>query len=101
MRTISSARSTLSFTSADEYLWARATRSGNATFSNTVMCGQIAYDWNTMPSARLLAGTLTRLSVPGPAANNTLPPTDTTPESGRSRPAIDRSVVDFPQPDGP
>ena len=54
-----------------------------------------------MPSPRLLAGTFTRFCAPAPAANNTLPPTETTPESGCSRPAIDRSVVDLPQPDGP
>ena len=33
---------TLSLISAVEYLRSRATRSGKATFSNTVMCGQIA-----------------------------------------------------------
>src|SRR5690348_5454587 len=65
------------------------------------MCGQIAYDWKTIPSPRRLAGTFTRFFPVPPAANNTLPPTDTTPESGCSRPAIDRNVVDLPQPDGP
>ena len=54
-----------------------------------------------MPSPRLLAGTFTRFCAPAPAANNTLPPTETTPASGCSRPAMDRSVVDLPQPDGP
>ena len=32
-----------------------------------------------MPSPRLLAGTLTCFCAPAPAANNTLPPTETTP----------------------
>jgi hypothetical protein len=54
-----------------------------------------------MPSPRLFAGTLTRFWAPAPAANRTLPPTETTPESGCSRPAIERSVVDLPHPDGP
>jgi hypothetical protein len=48
-----------------------------------------------------LAGTFTRFCAPAPAANNTLPPTDTTPASGCSSPAMDRNVVDLPQPDGP
>jgi hypothetical protein len=64
------------------------------------MCGQIAYDWNTMPSPRLLAGTLIRFTS-FPPANSTAPSTDIRPESGCSRPAIARSVVVFPQPDGP
>ena len=33
------------------------TASGNATFSNTFMCGQMAYDWNTMPKLRLFGAT--------------------------------------------
>ncbi len=35
----------------------RVTRSGNMTLSITVMCGQIAYDWNTMPIGRRCAPT--------------------------------------------
>ena len=54
-----------------------------------------------MPSPRLFAGTFTRFSAPAPAANSTVPPTETMPESGCSRPAIDRSVVVLPHPDGP
>ena len=33
------------------------TSSGKATFWNTFMCGQIAYDWKTMPRPRWFAGT--------------------------------------------
>src|SRR2546430_7894892 len=33
------------------------TSSGKAAFWNTVMCGQIAYDWNTMPKPRRLGMT--------------------------------------------
>ena len=31
---------------------------GKATFSSTVMWGQIAYDWKTIPSSRLSGGNL-------------------------------------------
>ncbi len=78
--------------------WRRGTTSsGNETLLNTLMCGQIAYDWKTMPSPRLLAGTLTR-RLP---SNSTVSLRRMTPASGRSRPATDRSVVVLPQPDGP
>jgi hypothetical protein len=61
------------------------------------MCGQIAYDWNTMPKPRRFTGT----NTPRPAENTTVESTTTSPVCGRSRPAIDRSVVVFPQPLGP
>ena len=54
-----------------------------------------------MPSPRSLAGTFTLLSTAGPAANSTLPPTGRRPSPAVSRPAIERSVVVLPQPDGP
>src|SRR5262249_32100333 len=44
-------RMTLSRTS---FLASLRTSSGNATFWKTFMCGQMAYDWNTMPKLRLL-----------------------------------------------
>ena len=73
-----------------------AADSGNATFSRTVMCGQIAYDWKTIPSRRSLAETPSRPGVEERAAAH-----GTAPASGRSSPAMQRRVVVFPQPDGP
>ena len=59
------------------------------------MWGQIAYDWKTIERPRRSAGTFT-------ADENTgLPPMRISPEVGRSSPAIARSVVVLPQPDGP
>src|SRR6266540_6086094 len=71
--------------------------SGNARFSATVMCGQTAYDWKTMPRLRRSAGTLTRR----PGSKNVSPPTTMRPPSGRCSPATHMSVVDLPQPLGP
>src|SRR5581483_3426843 len=68
------------------------TRSGNAAFSNTVMCGQIAYDWNTMPKLRLLGATKVFLCE----EYTTRPSTAISPARGRSSPAIERSVVVLP-----
>ena len=69
----------------------RFTRSPNATFSNTLMCGNSAYDWNTMLTCRLAGGTC----VTSP------PRSRMRPLVGSSKPAIMRSVVVLPQPDGP
>ena len=69
----------------------RLTRSPNATFSNTLMCGNSAYDWNTMLTCRLAGGT--RVTSP--------PRSRMRPLVGSSKPAIMRSVVVLPQPDGP
>ena len=60
-------------------------------FSNTVMCGYNAYPWNTMATSRSRGGrSLTMRS-----------PMDSRPDEMDSSPAIIRSVVDFPHPDGP
>src|ERR1017187_10076115 len=56
--------------------------------SATVSQGKDVYFWKTMPRSR-----------PGPPTG--LPSTRISPVSGWSRPAIMRSSVDFPQPDGP
>src|SRR5713101_1592394 len=61
------------------------------------MCGQIAYDWNTMPKLRLLGATKIRFSEEYTAR----PPTPISPERGFSSPAIERKVVVLPQPEGP
>src|SRR5258707_1386337 len=61
------------------------------------MCGQIAYDWNTMPMSRRSGGRL----MPRAADRMVTPPNEISPASARSRPAMMRSVVDFPQPLGP
>ncbi len=61
------------------------------------MCGQIAYDWNTIPKPRRFAGT----QMPRDAENTTTGPTATSPARGRSSPAIERSVVVLPHPLGP
>src|SRR5690242_18022030 len=73
------------------------TWSGNAAFWNTLMCGQIAYDWNTMPKPRRFGATKT----PRLEEYTTRPATLISPARGRSRPAIERSVVVLPQPLGP
>jgi hypothetical protein len=55
------------------------------------MCGKSAYDWKTMFTSRLLAGT--------PVTS--LPCSCTVPRVGSSKPATIRMVVVLPQPDGP
>src|SRR6266540_6350251 len=55
------------------------------------MFGNSAYDWTTIPMFRLLAGRL----VTSTSLMTIVPPV------GRSKPAIIRSVVVLPQPDGP
>ena len=60
-------------------------------FSRTVRCGNNAYDWNTMEMRRLAGGNCV----------TSRSPMRMLPEVGVSRPAIMRSVVDLPQPDGP
>ncbi|MCY1525339.1 hypothetical protein D9M68_603150 [compost metagenome] len=66
-------------------------RSPKATFSNTVMWGNNAYDWNTSPTWRRLGGSrvISRSS------------TRMRPLVGAIRPATMRSTVVLPQPDGP
>jgi hypothetical protein len=59
--------------------------------SNTVMCGYSAYDWNTMAQPRCAADTWF----------TTCPSMRISPEVGDSSPAITRSSVDLPQPEGP
>src|SRR5437867_3857582 len=60
-------------------------------FSATVMVGKSAYDWKTMPTPRLRGGT----------SLTTRPSKRISPASGRSKPAITRSVVVLPQPEPP
>src|SRR3989454_8912296 len=69
----------------------RATRRPKAMFSATVMVGKSAYDWKTMPTPRLRGGT----------SLTTRPSKRIRPASGRSKPAITRSVVVLPQPEPP
>src|SRR5882724_1933770 len=66
-------------------------------FLRTVMCGQSAYDWKTMPMLRLLGGTLTWRS----ASKTVRSLNAIAPVSADSRPAMQRSVVVLPQPLGP
>jgi hypothetical protein len=61
------------------------------------MCGQSAYDWNTMPTLRLFGGTLTRRE----ASKTVRSPKAIEPSLAVSRPAMQRSVVVLPQPLGP
>src|SRR5258706_9118452 len=91
-----STRITLSRTSWREY-FRSPTSSGKAVFWNTFMCGQMAYDWNTMPKPRRLGWTKT----PFDDEYTTRSFTAISPTRGFSRPAIERSVVVFPQPLGP
>src|SRR5262249_49707559 len=65
--------------------------------SNTVMCGQIAYDWKTVPRFRRFGGRDTRRGTEAPPR----PRRVISPPSGRSSPATSRSVVVLPQPLGP
>src|SRR6184192_3269518 len=60
-------------------------------FSATVMVGNSAYDWKTMPTPRRRGGT----------SLTTRSPNRISPASGRSKPAIMRSVVVLPQPEPP
>src|SRR5690606_30513823 len=64
---------------------------------NTFMCGQIAYDWNTMPKLRRLGAMNTLLAE----EYTVVPLTEIRPDLGRSSPAMERSVVVLPQPLGP
>src|SRR6267143_7086553 len=61
------------------------------------MWGQIAYDWKTIESPRRSAGTFTL----GADENTGVPPIRISPDAGFSSPAIARSVVVLPHPDGP
>ncbi len=61
------------------------------------MCGQMAYDWNTMPKPRRLGATKT----PFAEEYTTRSPTAISPARGFSSPAMERSVVVLPQPLGP
>src|SRR6266508_1524568 len=66
-------------------------------FLRTVMCGQSAYDWKTIPMSRLLGGTLMRR-----AASKTVRSSNAIwPSSADSRPAMQRRVVVLPHPLGP
>ena len=60
-------------------------------FSRTLRCGKRAYDWNTI-EIRRCAGASDVTSRPSIRIR---------PSDGVSRPAIMRSVVDLPQPEGP
>src|SRR5216117_3765392 len=66
-------------------------------FSKTVMCGQIAYDWKTMPRFRRFGARNTRRGTEATMR----PRSVISPASGRSSPATSRSVVVMPQPLGP
>src|SRR3989454_4345082 len=61
------------------------------------MCGQIAYDWKTMPRLRLCGATKTRRGTEA----TTRPRSAISPASGCSSPATRRRVVVLPQPLGP
>ena len=67
------------------------TRSPKTMFSATVRWGKSAYDWNTIEMPRAAGGNLV----------TSRPPMRMAPALGVSRPAMRRSVVDLPQPEGP
>src|SRR5258708_11484563 len=71
-------------------------RSGNATFWATVMCGQIAYDWNTIPRLRRSAARSTRAQ----RSTNVSSPQAISPSSGVWKPAMHIRIVVLPQPEG-
>ena len=66
-------------------------RSPNAIFSYTLRCGNSAYFWNTVFTSRLCGG----------RSFMRFPSSSTSPEVGVRKPPIMRSVVVFPQPEGP
>src|SRR4029079_4376284 len=67
------------------------TLSPKPMLSATVMFGKRAYDWKTIPTLRWVGDVLWM----------SLPSTVIVPEVGFSKPAIIRSVVVLPQPEGP
>jgi hypothetical protein len=69
----------------------------NLTLSRTVLLGQRANDWKTIPRFRSAGGTWTSSVF----EETTVPASSTSPSVTFSRPAIQRSVVDLPHPDGP
>ena len=69
----------------------RFMRSPNSMFCRTVLCGNSAWVWNTMPRPRSR----------GSRSLTTRPSMRISPALGSSKPAIMRSVVVLPQPDGP
>src|SRR5260370_39260453 len=73
------------------------TRSGNATFWATVMWGQIANDWNTIPRLRRSAARSTRAQ----RSTNVSSPQAISPSSGVWKPAMHIRIVVLPQPEGP
>src|SRR5712664_2096088 len=73
------------------------TRSGNATFCATVMCGQIANDWNTIPRLRRSAARSRRADRSAKVSS----PQAIRPSSGAWKPAMHIRVVVLPQPEGP
>ena len=74
----------------DAGAWDARSLRPKATFSKTLRCGKSAYCWKTVLTGRRWGGS----SVMSPPRTRTLP------ELGTSRPAIIRSVVVLPQPDG-
>jgi hypothetical protein len=66
-------------------------RSPKAMFSATDMCGYSAYDWNTIATPRFA----------GCTSVTSRPLMWMLPALGASSPAINRSSVDLPHPDGP
>ena len=80
-----------------EGIAAPASSSGKATFSRAVMVGTRWKDWKTMPIWRPRK----TASPSSSSAPRSWPATLTSPESGRSSPAIVISSVDLPEPEGP
>src|SRR5215470_2057653 len=66
-------------------------RRPNSIFCATVLCGNSAWLWNTMPRPRSR----------GSRSLTTRPSMRISPAVGSSKPAIMRKVVVLPQPDGP
>ena len=66
-------------------------RSPKATLSKTLMCGNSAYFWKTVLTLRLYGG----------VRETSSPSSRMRPSVGDSKPAIIRSVVVLPQPEGP
>ncbi len=64
-------------------------------FCATRKCGKSAYSWKTIPTRRDSVGTM----VPG--AETSVPSMEISPDCTGSNPAMARSVVVFPQPEGP
>src|SRR6185295_10166545 len=85
----------MAFSSAVAREWPRTSVGASVTFSSTLMWGKRLKLWKTMPTSRRRRFT----STPGPEIRSSA--SLISPPWMVSSPLMQRSSVDFPQPDGP